>query len=139
MLASEEVSGHLATTFDVMLMERRGGKHVKSEEFRAWLKASFDQNKPFHQLAAELISADTSDASRPSAAFLLERDVEPNLLTREIARMFFGMDLQCAQCHDHPNVDDYKQEDYYGLYSFVSRSSLFSAGQEKASRYRGSR
>ncbi len=131
LLASEEVSGHLATTFDVMLMERRGGKHVKSEEFRAWLKASFDQNKPFHQLAAELISADTSDASRPSAAFLLERDVEPNLLTREIARMFFGMDLQCAQCHDHPNVDDYKQEDYYGLYSFVSRSSLFQPDKKK--------
>jgi hypothetical protein len=131
LLASAEFSGHLATTFDVMLMERRGGKHVKSEEFRAWLRASFDQDKPFHQLAAELITADTSGTSRPSAAFLLERDVEPNLLTREIARMFFGMDLQCAQCHDHPNVDDYKQEDYYGLYSFVSRSSLFQPDKKK--------
>jgi hypothetical protein len=131
LLASGEVSGHLATTFDVMLMERRGGKHVKSDEFRAWLKASFEQDKPFHQLAAELIKADTSGASRPSAAFLLERDVEPNLLTREIARMFFGMDLQCAQCHDHPNVDDYKQEDYYGLHSFVSRSSLFQPDKKK--------
>ena len=131
LLASGEFSGHLATTFDVMLMERRGGKHVKSDEFRAWLKASFEQEKPFHQLAAELITADTSGGSRPSAAFLLERDVEPNLLTREIGRMFFGMDLQCAQCHDHPNVDDYKQEDYYGLHSFVSRSSLFQPDKKK--------
>jgi hypothetical protein len=131
LLASGDFSGHLATTFDVMFMERRGGKHIKSDDFRAWLKASFEQEKPFHQLAAELITADTSAANRPSAAFLLERDVEPNLLTREIARMFFGMDLQCAQCHDHPNVDDYKQEDYYGLHSFVSRSSLFQPDKKK--------
>ena len=131
LLESKEFSGHLATVFDVMLMERRGGKHVKTDDFRAWLKASIEQDKPFHQLAAELIAADTSDARRASAAFLLERDVEPNLLTREIARMFFGMDLQCAQCHDHPNVDDYKQEDYYGLYAFVSRSSLFQPDTKK--------
>ncbi|MCP4787300.1 MAG: DUF1549 domain-containing protein [Fuerstiella sp.] len=131
LIASKEISGHLATTFDVMLMERRGGKHVKSDDFRAWLRASFEQDKPFHQLAAELITADTSGANRAAAAFLLERDVEPNLLTREIGRMYFGMDLQCAQCHDHPNVDDYKQEDYYGLYSFVSRSSLFQPDKKK--------
>ncbi|MEO2015492.1 MAG: DUF1549 domain-containing protein [Fuerstiella sp.] len=131
LLASKEFTGHLATVFDVMLMERRGGKHVKSDDFRAWLQASFEQDKPFHQLAAELIAADTSDANRAAAAFLLERDVEPNLLTREIGRMYFGMDLQCAQCHDHPNVDDYKQEDYYGLYSFVSRSSLFQPDKKK--------
>ncbi len=131
LIASNEFSAHLATAFDVMLMERRGGKHVKSDDFRAWLKASFEQDKPFHQLAAELITADTSDTNRAAAAFLLERDVEPNLLTREIGRMYFGMDLQCAQCHDHPNVDDYKQEDYYGLYSFVSRSSLFQPDKKK--------
>ena len=35
------------------------------------------------------------------------------------------MTLQCAQCHDHPLVDDYKQSFYYGLLAFLNRSYLF--------------
>ncbi len=33
------------------------------------------------------------------------------------------MDLQCAQCHDHLFIDDYKQQDFQGL--FVVYSNLF--------------
>jgi len=131
LLNSDDFSRHMATVFDVMLMERRGGKHIKSAEFRAWLQQCFEQDKPFNQLAAELIVADTSKGKNPAAAFLLERDVEPNLLTREISRMLFGMDLQCAQCHDHPNVADYKQEDYHGVFAFMSRSSLLQPDKKK--------
>ena len=131
LLASSDYARHMASVFDVMLMERRGGKHVKSDAFRSWLQTGFEQNKPFHQLASDLIAADTSDGKNTNAAFLLERDAEPNLLTREISRMFFGRDVQCAQCHDHPNVADYKQEDYYGIYAFVNRTSLFQPDKKK--------
>jgi hypothetical protein len=39
--------------------------------------------------------------------------------------------LQCAQCHDHPLVDDYLQADYYGLKAFVNRGVLFDDSKEK--------
>ena len=61
----------------------------------------------------------------PAAKFILVRDAEAKLVTRDISRKLFGMDLQCAQCHDHPNIADYYQRDYYGLYAFVSRSYVF--------------
>jgi hypothetical protein len=48
-----------------------------------------------------------------------------NLVTRDISRVFLGRNIQCAQCHDHPIVDDYKQADYYGILAFVNRSFLF--------------
>lgn len=131
LLASEEYPLHMATVFDIMLMERRGGKHVQTAAFRAWLKESFEQDKPFNVLASELIAAETAAGGNVRAAFLLEREVEPNLLTREISRMFFGRDMQCAQCHDHPNVDDYKQEDYYGILAFMNRTSLFQPDKKK--------
>jgi hypothetical protein len=35
-----------------------------------------------------------------------------------------GIDVQCAQCHDHLFVDDYKQEYYQGLFAFVGHLSL---------------
>ena len=132
MLASEEYAQNMAIVFDVMLMERRGGKHVKTDEFREYLRKSFAENKPYNKLAWEILQADGSpELGRAAAAFYLERDVEPNLLTREIGRVFFGKDLQCAQCHDHPVIDDYTQTDYYGLNAFFVRASLFRPDKKK--------
>ena len=132
LLASHEFSRHLAVVFDVMLMERRGGKHVKPDALRAWLRKQIESNRPFNELAAAFLAADgTPEKGRESAAFYLERDLEPNLLTREIGRMFFGVDLQCAQCHNHPLIDDYHQADYFGIYAFVNRTSLFRPDAKK--------
>ncbi len=115
----------LAVDFHVMWMERRPDKHVPAADWLKYLTTSFQANKPYDQLVREILTADSADpAQRPAAKFLLDRDVDPHLLTRDIGRMFFGVDLQCAQCHDHPLIDDYVQTDYYGLYAFVSRVGL---------------
>jgi hypothetical protein len=132
LLASPGYARHMALVFDVMLMERRGGVHVKSDELRAWLRTAFEQNRPYREIARDFIAADgTPEKQRAASAFFLERTAEPNLMTREVGRMFFGIDLQCAQCHDHPNIDDYLQTDYYGLYAFVGRTSLFRPDAKK--------
>ncbi|MDA7528141.1 DUF1549 domain-containing protein, partial [bacterium] len=132
LLASDEFNQHMAVSFDLMLMERRGGKHVKQEEFRKYLEDSFKNKKSYLELTKEILAADgTVEKIRPAAAFYLERDVAPDLLTREIGRVFFGVDLQCAQCHNHPNIDDYHQEDYYGLQAFIVRTSLFQPDKKK--------
>jgi hypothetical protein len=34
------------------------------------------------------------------------------------------MNLQCCQCHDHPCIEEYHQEHYYGIYAFLSRTTL---------------
>ncbi len=124
--ASPKFIRHVANQFNVTLMERRADAHVPGPEFEKFLYESFLANKPFDQLVREIVSADGTDsATRPAAKFFLDRTAEPNLLTRDLGRIFFGRDLQCAQCHDSPLVDDFKQVEYYGLYAFVSRTSLF--------------
>ena len=55
------------------------------------------------------------------------RVLNPNALTRDVGRLFLGINLQCAQCHDHPTIKDYHQADYYGIYAFFSRTSIFMA------------
>lgn len=132
LMSSPDFYRHLAVVFDVMLMERRGDKHVKSVEFRAWLQDFFQQKKPYNELVHSLLSADgTDEKQRAASAFFLERDVEPNLLTREIGRMFLGVDLQCAQCHDHPLIDDYHQTDYFGTFAFVNQLTVFRPDTKK--------
>lgn len=126
LLASPRYAVHMANLFDVMLMERRPDKHVTTPEWQKYLQAAFEKNVPFNQLAHEILAADGVDpVQRPAAKFFLDRDAEPNIMARDIGRIFFGMDLQCAQCHDHPLVDHYLQTDYHGLYAFVNRTNIF--------------
>lgn len=125
LVASPDFARHLSIVFDLILMERRGGAHVKSDEFRQYLEESFSGGKSYREIVREILAADGSaEKNRAAAAFYLERDLTPDLLTRDVGRVFFGIDVQCAQCHNHPNIDDYHQEDYYGLQAFVLRASL---------------
>ncbi|MEI8022408.1 MAG: DUF1549 domain-containing protein, partial [Schlesneria sp.] len=134
LLSSPRYAVHMANVFDVMLMERRPDKHVPTPEWQKYLQAAFQNNVPFDQLAREILSADGVDPTlRPAAKFFLDRDAEPNIMARDIGRIFFGMDLQCAQCHDHPLVDHYLQTDYYGLYAFVNRTVVFADEAAKKS------
>ena len=126
LLASPAYPRHMADVLDVMLMERRPAKNVKQEAWWEYLRSSVAANKPWDQFVRELLSADGTDLQhREPARFMLDRDGEPHLLTRDVARIFLGMNMQCAQCHDHPQVEDYKQAGYHGLFAFFNRTSVF--------------
>jgi hypothetical protein len=125
LLTSPEHARHLATVLDVMLMERRPAKFTAAAAWVDFLRESVAANKHWDELAREILSADGADPKqRHRARFFLDRDGEPNLITRDVSRLFLGMNLQCAQCHDHPRVEEYHQEYYYGLFAFVSRTQL---------------
>lgn len=132
LLVSPRFARHLANTFDVALMERRADANVPSPEWQKYLYESFLANKPYDQLVREIIVADGVDpATRPAAKFFLDRTAEPNLVTRDLGRIFFGRDLQCAQCHDSPLVNDFLQSDYYGIQAFVVRTVMFNDATAK--------
>ena len=121
LLASPHYARHMASTLDLMLMERRANTHVPADEWQAWLMKSARDNKPWNVLAREILTADGDDPiQRPAARFVLDRGAEPNVLTHDISRIFFGRDMQCAQCHDHPIVADYLQSDYHGLLAYIA-------------------
>lgn len=132
LLNSPEHARHLATTLDVMLMERLPDRQVPRGEWLEFLRQAVASNQPWDKLAQEILSGDGSDPKRSHRVkFFLERGAEPNLVTRDLSRLFLGMNLQCAQCHDHPRIEEYKQEDYYGLFAFVARTSLVNDKRSK--------
>ena len=54
------------------------------------------------------------------------RGDNPDRLTSEVSSLFFGVNVSCAKCHDHPRVKDWKQDHFYGMKSFFGRT--FEAG-----------
>lgn len=128
LLASPDYPRRMQELFHVVFMERLGD----NPEWSKYLKASFEANKPWDQLAREILSASTKNDAAKGAAFFYSKRLEnygqnavdyPGL-TRDVGRLFLGMDLQCAQCHDHRFIKDYKQHDFQGLFAFFQNVSI---------------
>ena len=132
LLDSPRYARRMADLFNIMLMERRPDVYVPVAEWHDYLRKSFLENKPLDQLAFEILASDGTDAStRPAAKFFLDRKLNIDLVTRDLGRVFLGRDMECAQCHDHPNVDDYLQRHYHGLAAFMKRAYLYTDSKKK--------
>ncbi len=128
LLDSPEHSRRMADLFHVMLMERRGDH----PEWTLFLRTSFAQQKPWDQLVREILDPQEAPEQVRGAAWFITRRLEkvgqqetdyPGL-TRDIGRLFLGCDLQCAQCHDHLTISDYRQIEFQGLYTVYRNTSI---------------
>ena len=84
-----------------------------------WLKEKVSTNTPMDVMCQELLGARGGTFASPATNYYqAERDT---LKTSEnIAQVFMGMRIQCAQCHNHP-FDRWTQDDYYGFAAFFSQ------------------
>jgi hypothetical protein len=128
LLAGPDYPRHMQETFHILLMERRGD----NEEWARYLRASFEANKPWDEMAREILDPlPLTGAARGAAFFYAKRlehygqnPVDYPGLTRDVGRLFLGVDLRCAQCHDHVFIKDYKQHDFQGLFAFFQNCFL---------------
>ena len=131
LLAGPAFARRLQEYFDAVLMDRRRDVKVPRAAWAEYLRASFAAGKSYDQLVREILSTDGADPkTRPAAKFLLDRDLDPTVVTRDISRLFLGRNLQCAQCHDHPLVEEYKQAHFYGIQAFFNRAFLYPNAQD---------
>jgi hypothetical protein len=123
-----EYARHMTEFLHVMLMERMGD----DEAWRMFLETSLAENKPWDQVVQQILHPEPDEEKLRGAAFFITKRLEkygqnpvdmPGLV-RDIGRLFLGVDVQCAQCHDHLFVDDYKQQTYQGLFAFVGHTFI---------------
>jgi len=117
LLASSGYVRHQANEFNALLMAgSRGG-------VRDYLREAFAENRPWDQMFRELMLPDESDPKRKQAAeFLRSRVNDLDKVTADVSAIFFGVDISCARCHDHPRVEDWKQDHFFGMKAFLART-----------------
>ncbi|MEY4484133.1 MAG: hypothetical protein RL693_1585 [Verrucomicrobiota bacterium] len=87
--------------------------------YTAWLHRQIENETPMNEVIHRLIAAKGTWIENPETNFYRERD--PKLLMENMAQLFLGARIQCAQCHNHP-FDRWTQNDYYGMVAFFART-----------------
>ena len=120
LLASPNFGRHLADIWQAKLLPRdSNNRFVLREPFVKWLESEFNKNTPWNQFATSLLAATGTVEENPAVTyFLANRSVDK--LTDGVAQNFLGVQLQCAQCHNHP-FTDWKQTEYWGMAEFFSK------------------
>ena len=97
----------------------RGISYKAALLYYNWLKERIAANQPFNTIVSELLGSTGGTFRNPATNFYqVERD---NLkLSENVAQVFMGFRLQCAQCHNHP-FDRWTMDDYYSWAAFFSQ------------------
>jgi hypothetical protein len=117
--------------------------------FEAWVRGQLSDNVPYDKMVRDLLTAPVGpqqgqfgfaggQASNPSA-FYIAKEVKAENVAASAARLFLGVRLECAQCHDHPFAKWEKQQfwQFAAFFSGMRRQNqgdFAVPGQETANR-----
>ncbi|MHC4878181.1 MAG: DUF1549 domain-containing protein [Planctomycetota bacterium] len=87
--------------------------------FHAWIRDSLLANVPYDQMVRELLAATGTIIGNPPVAWY-KRVKDPKEQLEDVAQLFLGVRMQCAQCHHHP-FERWSQDDYYSFAAFFSQ------------------
>lgn len=88
-----------------------------------WLEAKLARNASWRDVARELIAAEGTVVDNPATQYVFRhfREGKAEEVTGSAMRVFQGLQIQCAQCHDHP-YEAWSQRDFYGVAAFFART-----------------
>ncbi len=135
LLSSEDYARHWANLWSNWMLTRSGpfGRGMYHEQMTVWLEDQFAQNKPYHEIVRAVLTAEGENTKNGAVNFILahvgenvppprraeEGQFEMVPITSRLTRLFLGVQVQCAQCHDHPFQSAIKQEHFWGINAFL--------------------
>ena len=126
LLASEEYPRQMREIFDPVLMSRRGAEWEEKRANQKWfdyLEDAFRRNRPWNEVVHDLIVARPERAEdRGAVWYLYERQNNAQAVAEALAPVVFGVQVKCAQCHDHMVAREIKQAHYWGMVAAFNRS-----------------
>jgi Protein of unknown function (DUF1549)/Protein of unknown function (DUF1553) len=131
LLADERFGKSLAEVWTGLTIPRESNNRALNRApFQQWLAKSFNENKPLDRLVSDILtSTGTLDENGAVGYFVGNPTVDK--MTDNVAKMFLGVRLECAQCHNHPFVN-WKQDEYWGMAAFFMKTKLTVNPQQAA-------
>lgn len=122
LLANPRYSTHLAQVWSKMLLPADAPSERPAEVagFTSWLRRRLAEGIRYDVIVADLLTT-TGNSNRGGAAlFYTAAGLKPNELAASTSRIFLGVQIHCAECHNHP-FDHWKQDDFWSFAAFFAR------------------
>ena len=96
--------------------------------FEAWLRKKVIEDAGYDRIVREILTAKLNGRNADSAAgrldpspagYYMAKEGKPENLAAGVARVFLGIRLECAQCHNHPFAS-WKREQFWSLAAFFA-------------------
>lgn len=120
------------------LPARVGDNFVLFRPFRftEWLADQIDAGIPYARIVRQMLANDGLWTDSPAVNFITAYEGDPEELANQTAKNFLGLQLGCAQCHDHPFAP-WKQSQFRGLAAHFGRTDITFRGiDDSGSMYR---
>lgn len=132
LLSSSDYADFFANKWGAILRNRRKSEKDDPKPniaFRDWLREALATNKPYDQLARELLTAQGAEVQVPPTVWYRElRDATTAM--EDVAQLFMGQRLACAKCHHHP-MEKWSQHDYWSFAAFFAKFEVKDAKPAK--------
>jgi hypothetical protein len=108
--------------------DTEGQARFAAPAFEAWLRKKVSEEVGYDKLAREVLTArlgarnaspNNTRAEPSPAGFFIAKEGKPENLAAGASRVFLGVRLECAQCHNHPFAK-WKREEFWGLAAFFA-------------------
>ncbi len=140
LLASGDYADYFASKWTPLLHNKRDAANdiTANFAFHSWVRDAMQANTRYDEMARQLLAATGTIATNPAVAWY-KRVKQPTQQLEDVAQLFLGVRMQCAQCHHHP-FERWSQKDYYSFSAFfsqVGRKPTTTAGEDVIFHKRG--
>ncbi|MCA9132278.1 MAG: DUF1549 domain-containing protein [Planctomycetales bacterium] len=124
LLTSPACAAHLADTWAGWMLPEETARALLPGQrgLQNWLRDRFAENLRYDRLVSDLLVS-TGSTDRGPTLFFVAHEGQPEKIAAQTARVFLGLQLDCAQCHDHP-FDRWSQQDFWGFAAYFAQLSL---------------
>ena len=121
LLSSPDYADYFANKWTSLLKNKRDNVSdiTVNFAFHAWMRDNLLANMPYDQIVRQILASTGTIVSNPPVAWY-KRVKEPTTQVEDVAQLFLGVRMQCAQCHHHP-FEKWTQGEYYQLSAFFSQ------------------
>ena len=116
---------HMADQWTVLLTSRDANALSGSHLLAHWLAEEFNHNTGFDRIIREFVTAEGELVDNPAIIpyFAGGEAVRFTDMIAKLSKNLMGVQIQCAECHDHP-FEKWTQDQYYETAAYFARVGL---------------
>ncbi len=125
LLALPEYGKNWASYWRDVIMYRKSEDRamLAARSLEDFLTTALNKNRSWDKIAEAFVTATGDVREHGETAIIMAQAGRPEETVAELSRIFLGIQIQCAQCHNHP-TDAWTREQFHQLAAFFPRVAL---------------